>query len=493
MSDEAPKNKKAIIYTDGGFIKEESVGGWGVHGYYYTEEPPKKGTGNPKCIPTAAGYVAEKAGAKLVEITHYLDGVGTVFGARSSNHTELTATSQALNWIVNNGLTHSTIHSDSQYVVDGINKGLNAWKNNGWKNRQGETIANLELWQKTSDLLDQIKSAENNVIVKWLRGHNGDFGNTKVDDWARKGNALGKRKIEYSFMKETDAAGYWKADKDTNRLLDAGRWYFSTTDLNYKTEDGKYIYYLGSYGKEDELTGKRMTETCMQVVILNEPDPVFEMLREEAMVSDRVQLGAIMIGRLDNILNSGIYSELLEHGVKFLDIRPKRKDLIHSRKKPILVELSPAGLAYNAVDNLNALQRRLEAFRKNDVSLITTDITDLIYETEIKKDKPIRKISNSITQSTKYLDFPVRYSTKMVSQLTGHDDPDIETTTLRLIVGRDLPRRSTLAAAAEQGGKVTVVTWRESDYGFRFATVLESEIGLGIWAGVDSNILFVKK
>lgn len=68
------------------------------------------------------------------------------------------------------------VYTDSQYVQAGASIWINGWRRNGWKNRQGEPLANIELWQE----LDQVM---NRFVISWLKvdGHAGVQMNVKAD------------------------------------------------------------------------------------------------------------------------------------------------------------------------------------------------------------------------------------------------------------------------------------------------------------------------
>lgn len=61
------------------------------------------------------------------------------------------------------------IVSDSQYVVNAINKGwLFKWIRNGWRNSSGEKVKNKDLWKMVIKLI-----SIHHVRFRWVRGHNG--------------------------------------------------------------------------------------------------------------------------------------------------------------------------------------------------------------------------------------------------------------------------------------------------------------------------------
>ncbi len=77
--------------------------------------------------------------------------------------------------------SHIVIHTDSQYLRDGITLWIKSWKKNGWKTAGKKPVKNQDLWQQ----LDQL--SENYLIEwQWVRGHNGHPENERADTLARK-------------------------------------------------------------------------------------------------------------------------------------------------------------------------------------------------------------------------------------------------------------------------------------------------------------------
>jgi ribonuclease HI len=72
------------------------------------------------------------------------------------------------------------LHSDSQYVVKGINEWLAGWKSKGWRKADKGAVMNVELWQELDRLLE-----EHSVEAVWVKGHIGHPENERVDLLAR--------------------------------------------------------------------------------------------------------------------------------------------------------------------------------------------------------------------------------------------------------------------------------------------------------------------
>ncbi len=74
------------------------------------------------------------------------------------------------------------VHTDSQYLRDGITKWIHGWKRNGWRTADRKPVKNADLWQALDALL-----AEHEVSWHWVRGHVGHDLNERADELARRG------------------------------------------------------------------------------------------------------------------------------------------------------------------------------------------------------------------------------------------------------------------------------------------------------------------
>ncbi|MEZ5983385.1 MAG: ribonuclease HI [Parvularculaceae bacterium] len=77
-----------------------------------------------------------------------------------------------------------TLHTDSQYLKNGITDWMRRWKQNGWRTADKKPVKNQDLWQ----LLDALVS-ERAVHWKWVKGHAGHPENERADELARQGLA----------------------------------------------------------------------------------------------------------------------------------------------------------------------------------------------------------------------------------------------------------------------------------------------------------------
>ena len=96
----------------------------------------------------------------------------------TNNQMELTAAIKALEFLQKE--SEIILFTDSTYVRNGITSWIVNWKKNNWKNSQKKEVKNKVLWEK----LDFLNS-QKNIIWKWVKAHDINEHNNKVDLLAR--------------------------------------------------------------------------------------------------------------------------------------------------------------------------------------------------------------------------------------------------------------------------------------------------------------------
>lgn len=77
------------------------------------------------------------------------------------------------------------VRTDSQYVVNGIEKGwARKWQRNGWMRTSESPAENYDLWQRLLELTEGRK-----VVFEWVKGHAGHDENERCDELAREASA----------------------------------------------------------------------------------------------------------------------------------------------------------------------------------------------------------------------------------------------------------------------------------------------------------------
>lgn len=486
---------KGVLYADGGYYSSERAGGWGVHGYVYTADslPEKaKGSGVPGSTPTANGYSDVKDETKAVNVINYVDSFGGVPKATSNNHTELLAAKEALTYALGKGLGHTIIYSDSEYVVKGANQYLDRWKQTGWRNRNGDEVSNRKDWEAVDALLNQFKQENRELTLAWIKGHNGHCGNEKADQWAGKGNCIGANGYDITYKFEQEPEGYWKQVSNHNRLFDQPKWYFSSDASERRVaKDGRHVYWTGQHG-DDEDVAKPQSDSSNAVLYLQEPIPVLEKVRDHFIQKDTTQVGHLYVGALRNIHNSTVAEDIMRFGLTVFRGNKANHSLQTEKRVQIVHHATPTGLYFYNVDNLEHMSTVLDNFIEGDKSIIQTDLTDLLYETAEKKGTKTRKLRKEITNTVKHLDVNVHFNTGFARELRAMEEVPTDRTKVRLIVGSDIIGRNALSALADVVKRVVALTWRESDSVIRYATIIETETDIGIWANPFGNFKLVK-
>lgn len=132
--------KKVTIYTDGACSGNPGPGGWGAI-LRYGENRKELSGGSPQT---------------------------------TNNRMELTGVISALSALTEP--CQVELYTDSQYVVNAINKGwLKSWQAKGWRRKDGP-VKNPELWQQLTELLKK-----HDVTFIWVKGHAENEYNNRCD------------------------------------------------------------------------------------------------------------------------------------------------------------------------------------------------------------------------------------------------------------------------------------------------------------------------
>lgn len=137
--------KLVEIWTDGGCKPNPGPGGWAA-------------------ILRYGGHERELSGADP---------------ATTNNRMELAAAAAALEALTRP--CRVILHTDSEYLRNGITRWHTGWVRRNWRNAAGDPVANMDLWRR---VLDAAKTHE--IDWRWVRGHTGDKMNERADRLATK-------------------------------------------------------------------------------------------------------------------------------------------------------------------------------------------------------------------------------------------------------------------------------------------------------------------
>jgi ribonuclease HI len=146
-------NQRVSIYTDGACSGNPGPGGWGAVLTFGDREKELKG------------------GEELT----------------TNNRMELMAAISALEALKFPCVVD--LHTDSQYLRNGIMTWIKTWKRNGWRTSDKKPVKNVDLWQRLDAALHQ-----HQVRWHWVKGHAGHDENERADQLAREGVAMARLK-----------------------------------------------------------------------------------------------------------------------------------------------------------------------------------------------------------------------------------------------------------------------------------------------------------
>ncbi len=98
----------------------------------------------------------------------------------TNNRMELTAAIEALNALQDP--SNVILHTDSKYVMGGINDWMPNWKKRGWKTAAKKAVKNQDLWQALDEAVGR-----HDIDWRWVKGHDGNAGNEIADELANRG------------------------------------------------------------------------------------------------------------------------------------------------------------------------------------------------------------------------------------------------------------------------------------------------------------------
>lgn len=518
-----PIMEGAILYTDGGTKPNPGHSGWGVHGYVYSTLPAKKGSGNQHVYLTDQGYVHKASTEqKPPEITpmKYIDGLGSVSFTCSNNAAEVIAMGRGLEHVAQYGLKHVQVYSDSQYAVQGSSY-VDGWASNNWYKRDGQPLANTECWKPLQSALKALKDAGTKVSIGWVRGHDGNHGNSIVDRYATIGRQASQAGEVYGHFNATPAEGYWSSP-DRHPFLQQKYAYFVSNPVgNIEGE-----YFLGEHGKVDkkdekirrppwDLFGKQAADNAFSYVKLKTPDQALEIVRKNILrLSDRSD--ALLMAYLQKIYEAETYrtlsnfpecalyrlnynkldffiprAEIFEAEEEEADVVDEGEVKTERRKKggghePVVLEMTPPLIAQRGFDVINLLKGILLNFSAGHAQaagLTATNLTSTFYE---PGEKETIKLKSEFGPGFTQVKVQALYDTGPETQTEARTQ-----TELRLVLGVDTPERNALKKIEKLHPRITLLTWREGQ-AIRFATVIECDDGIGIWAGYHSNTKYLK-
>ena len=103
----------------------------------------------------------------------------------SSQVAELQAAKAAIRIATREDFDGLKIFTDSEYVYNGITNWILNWRENGWRTSAGKPVANQSEWKELEDVIDFFEEYHGEIVWRWVKAHNGNFGNEEADRLAK--------------------------------------------------------------------------------------------------------------------------------------------------------------------------------------------------------------------------------------------------------------------------------------------------------------------
>jgi ribonuclease HI len=98
--------------------------------------------------------------------------------ATTNNRMEMMAAIMAIEAVKRPCEIH--LHTDSEYLRQGITTWIHSWKARGWKTADKKPVKNVDLWQRLEAAIET-----HDVHWHWVKGHSGHVENERADELAR--------------------------------------------------------------------------------------------------------------------------------------------------------------------------------------------------------------------------------------------------------------------------------------------------------------------
>lgn len=471
----------AMFYTDGGHrnVHFKARAGYGIHAYFYNDEKPQ-GLGAFKLdYPTKMGYLPKKQADKdsIINITKILNAYGFI-GAKTNQVAELEAFIQAAHIFIDNGLNNMmgvfALRSDSEYLVNGINKFIHYWATNKWRKPDGSNLANVTYWKKVYELMGIIEGLGCGLDIGWVKAHDVNFGNNIADQMA----TLGLFQDSEYGDEWIDRAAYMANSLEFTPLMLESKVLYYPDRLSAR--DGMWYHYLyNSNNNADKVNevGRNLVDASIAIVATKYEQPLVESLYESCELLDE------HVSRTPKVIEIGIAAkpqiqiELREENITKLPMVRDKKDIKVNTvsEKTVLTLLDPPRNSYcteKSIEELFKIYQRLEA---GDETIIETDITDHVFDFEVNG-KGVSKAKFKVSEH------PAIKVKAPIWKEEGIKDFDFT-----LTFGLDLPRRRVFSNVKDANPKVSIITWYENEYTSYFGTIIRIDDAFGVWTAETSN------
>lgn len=145
------------IYTDGGYFEKQDLGGWGFVVFHNDQELYRDSGWKKQTSSLEMELLAAQKALQALQAFQEIQNQNSL---------------KSINPI--------TLFTDSKILIEGLTLKYPIWCQNEWRVKSGKTVIYKPLWQALDALSKQLS-----VELCWVKGHNGNHGNSVADALAR--------------------------------------------------------------------------------------------------------------------------------------------------------------------------------------------------------------------------------------------------------------------------------------------------------------------
>ena len=473
-----------VLYTDGGCDNNgDKIGGWGLHGYWYTQKPTVSNSGCKGFAPTHKGYKKGKLteDESKANVLAYVDFFSGLPAPSTSNIAELIAMVNALELATVYPIKSLIIQADSEYTIKGLTEYMRGWLKRNWMTSANKPVANKDIWlvlnERYAKVKEHVGNASNVKIVK-VKGHSGDAGNDMADELATAGAWAVRNRPDVDsgniLIKHPD--DYWGANSfhplfTESRLMFNPQLVNETDNFYYQTN----LPYTGTESKKEQFICKRVTDLLLSVIKLDTPEPVMEGLQD--YVVNQRQYTGVFKTRLDSMKNVDNYQHLERYpDGRYLIFNDELQTVNLPNKVSIFNVINRARLSFKMFSEFDYIKDILMSIEgeSRGYDLVGIDITDYMYDKTPKgktKDVLINKMKTTIEDS---ISVPVTIPNHALYNLT-------------LTFGVDIPSKLGFNKFKTMNPVITLYLNLSGGSHFNYYVHVKTDGGVGLWCAPYSN------
>ena len=473
-----------IIVIAGVSCGKTKIGGWGFSAYHIKDQKKYRMMNDPRLKERLiGGYYLSNLGVNrkwtladeneehftVLEVADLYEVAGAVPTPSTLALAESHGFLEAMKLVEDKRWKNVLVCCDSRYVATNLEKLIKVINSD----TPPKTDANREhsLWKDLTQVILRLESKRVNIKWQWVN----DFLPRTMSEYskllAKKGQALSYNSRDR--MEEVYPFGKKKIPENRSHgLLSQSRMYFIPNSMPYVTSGNKHYYLCGNHGTNESWCGKPKSDSTISVVVLDEVDPVIDLVTKIKKECSGNDIGQIV--RLDNIKTAAVRNEIITYHKDLILHDPDSGNLYDYAGRVLIFERNPPMLFFKLHNQLIDLYHKLSEIttvgHSDNISKI--DITDRIYDRTARG----AKVISSTFKQHKYVDIRVEALDKQVT----------------LTLGIELPSDLGLRRIASENPIVQLVVEKVGPLLYKYYLYIKTNKAEGLFATTDANSIFIE-